>query len=169
MRLYGTICSPLLGHFVDQFVTCSLSDPDLSDLVQEVQRHRHSGNIEKKTGCYKKGPHCRFNYPRFPSERTIIAQPLKKDSNQTEKQFSEKKNKIKETLQKVKDVLVELEDEILDLMDTEDEILEMAGVTKEDYYEALKYSHVGAYVILKRKPNEIYINNYNPGMGSNGP
>ena len=159
----------VLSSFVDQFVTCSLSDPDLSDLVQEVQRHRHSGNIEKKTGCYKKGPHCRFNYPRFPSERTIIAQPLKKDSNQTEKQFSEKKNKIKETLQKVKDVLVELEDEILDLMDTEDEILEMAGVTKEDYYEALKYSHVGAYVILKRKPNEIYINNYNPGMGSNGP
>ena len=105
----------------------------------------------------------------------IWAQPIdltsttKKDSNQTEKEFSEKKEKIKETLQKVKDVLVELEDEILDLMDTEDEILEMAGVTKEDYYEALKYSHVGAYVILKRKPNEIYINNYNPGMGSNGP
>ena len=159
----------VLATFVDNFVTCSLDDPDLRDLVKEVQWHHHSGNREKKTGCYKKGPHCRFNYPRFPSKRTIIAQPPKKrkkgvegaDKDETEKEFSERKKKYKESLKKVKDVLVEIADEELQTI-SEKVILEKAGMTSDDYYEALRHSQVGACIILKRKPSEIYINNYNP-------
>ena len=72
----------VLAKFVDTFVTCSLKDKDLAQTVEQVQRHRHKGNVEKRTGCYTKGPTCRFSYPRFPSEKTIIALPLNKDDEE---------------------------------------------------------------------------------------
>ena len=151
----------VLAKYVDKFVTCSLEDEDLHDLVYEVQRHSHKGNVEKKTGCYKKGTTCRFNYPRYPSERTIIAQPLKNDQGISDKEFEAKKKKLKKILEDVKEVLIKLtEDEQNSL--TIDEILTRAKVKKNDYYEALSFSKTGITVILKRRPNEIYINNYNP-------
>ena len=61
--------------FIDEFVTCELNEDDnaLFEIVTNVQRHHHT-----KT-CSRRGQSCRFNYPRFPSERTILAKPLSTD------------------------------------------------------------------------------------------
>ena len=150
------------AKFVDKFVTCSLEDyGELSDTVRDVQTHRHSGNRKKKTGCYKKGSVCRFGYPRFPSDRTIIAQPLERKDGESAKEFEEKKKRMKELLDKVKHILEEMDKERLESI-TLKEILEKAGIQSSEYHDALGVSQKGACVILKRKPREIYINNYNP-------
>ena len=147
----------VMAKFVDKFVSCSLQDEDLQETVQDVQKHSHKGSWEKKTGCYKKGRTCRFNFPRFPSEKTIIAQPL----NSEDPDYEAKKKEYKDALQRVKEVLIRLSNEEQNTVDLE-AILKEAKVTKNKYYEALKVSQTGACIILKRKPNEIYINNYNP-------
>ena len=154
----------VLAKLADTFVSCSLDDADLRDLVMEVQTHRHSGNREKKTGCYKKGHFCRFNYPRLPSSETIIATPTKRgeyEKDESERKFLERKKKYKETLQRVKELLVELSEDELNVIN-EETLLAKAGVSKDEYYNALRHSQVGACIVLKRKPSEVYINNYNP-------
>ena len=37
-----------------------------------------------------------------------------------------------------------------------------AKITLENYHEALSISERGKTVVLKRKPSEIWVNNYNP-------
>ena len=167
-----------LSEFVDDFVSCSLSEKTLEKTVREVQMHGHCGNRMEKTGCFKKGPSCRFGFPRFPSEKTIIAQPLKitdkefEGQDNPEKALKEEKKRLKSILDKVKMVLIELDEK-----DKKEEkegrkgylktisiayILKKAEVEINEYYKALGVSQNGACVILKRNPEEININNYNP-------
>ena len=151
-----------VAAFVNSCSTCDLKDEDLADTVDKVQRHRHKGNVEKNTGCYKRGKTCRFNFPRLPSEKTIIAQPLKQGEMSARK-FDAQKKEYKEILQKVKDKLVELTEDWKKECSLEtDDLLEKAGVNKEKYYEALEVSQNAAFIIMKRDPKEAYINNYNP-------
>ena len=59
---------------VDEFTTVSLHGNtvghDVARIAEEVNVHHHT-----KT-CRKYNETCRFNYPRFPSHKTIIAQPV---------------------------------------------------------------------------------------------
>merc|ERR1711893_512760 len=93
------------AKFVDTFVSCSLEIEDLAETVQEVQQHTHT-----KT-CRKYGTTCRFGYPKFPSNRTIIAQPLKKENFPSKRAYNNEKKRLKEILEKVKEVLTELDEE----------------------------------------------------------
>ena len=145
----------ITASFVDSFITCSLDDPGTRDIVQEVQKHSH------RETCKKKGNSCRFGFPRYPSERTIIAQPLHEDDYPTEEAFKESKARYKKILSDVKEVLQQLDEEELQTLTLAD-ILSRAGVQSQDYHEALGVSQTGSCVILKRKPSEIFINNYNP-------
>ena len=160
LKRLNTKDKEVVARFVDKFVTCSLDDENLKDTVLDVQKHSHRGSIEKKTGCYKKGPVCRFSFPRFPSERTIIAQPLQQ-ADMSNKEYEDKKKRLKKILNDVKKVLVTLSDDDKNTFSLQD-ILQKARVGKTEYYEALEVSQTGAYIILKRKVNEIDINNYNP-------
>ena len=151
----------ITARFVDLFVSCSLKKyKDLTETIKKVQTHNHCGNPKKKTGCYKKGPTCRFNYPRFPSKETIIAQPLRQNENERDEDFEKRKEKMKLILMKVKMVLEQLTENDLKDMSIKD-ILKKCNVKEEDYYEALSSSNMGSCVVLEREPNEIYINNYN--------
>ena len=90
--------------FIDSFVTCTLLDPEVVDIVSAVNVHRHTRT------CKKYNTFCRFNFPKFPSVRTIIATPCDvKFANESE----EDKKKIFDgycnLLQKVKDVLLDEE------------------------------------------------------------
>ena len=62
-----------IRNFINTFISCSLQDETVSHIVREVQIHNHS-----KT-CRKYGSKCRFGFPKFPSEYTIVAQPLLAD------------------------------------------------------------------------------------------
>ena len=60
---------------IDQWISCSLNtgNEELNKIVREVNVHKHTKS------CKKYGPNCRFNFPRLPSNETIIARPLSKD------------------------------------------------------------------------------------------
>lgn len=42
-----------------------------------------------------------------------------------------------------------------------DKVLELAEVARDEYTEALEISNKGNVVVLRREPNECFINNYN--------
>ena len=54
-----------------------------------------------------------------------------------------------------------LESEEFDKNSTLEQILEKLEIDEEDYENALQVSERGKQVILKRRPNECFINNYN--------
>ena len=61
--------SQVICDFVDKYVQASIpeSDQTLNRLVTELQRHSHSASCGEK-----KGSPCRFNFPRSPTDRTIL-------------------------------------------------------------------------------------------------
>ena len=114
---------------IDQWTSCSLDtgDEELNLLVKEVNTHHHTSS------CQKKG-HCRFNFPRLPSKRTIIATPLKIPKNETSEEKDkrmERTKKASDILRKVKDALKLLEDNDEDL--NLEQYLQELGISLNDY------------------------------------
>jgi ATP-dependent DNA helicase PIF1 len=140
--------------FVDKFISCSLTNKDVCDIVREVQIHRHTHS------CQKYGKGCRFGYPRFPSDFTIIAQPLKAFLTLTADEEKALLKQHAKVLSKVKSVLKSLDEERQNSTSIK-EVLDEAGVSTDQYYSALKVSKRGTSIILQRTVAEIYVNNYN--------
>ena len=69
-----------VSKFADLFISCSLKDPRTVDIVRLVNMHHHTMTC-KKYGC-----DCRFYFPRFPSRKTIIAEPVHMMEPSSEKQ-----------------------------------------------------------------------------------
>ena len=89
-----------LVKFVDEFVTVSLMDPVIEELVRLVNCHHHTRT------CRKYGCKCRFYFPKFPSMRTIISIPARLKFKDMKPEDSEKKTEELQTiLKKVKEVL----------------------------------------------------------------
>ena len=155
----------VLEKFIDTFISCSLNTEQVSKIAKEVQIHHHT-----KT-CRKYGSKCRFNFPRFPSIKTIIAQPLSMDDFSTEKEFEAELCNLEKVLENVKYVLDNMDDlfgkdklftdHLLDEI-TLGDILEHAKVKEDLYYKALSVSRAGKVIVLKRNVDEIWVNNYNP-------
>ena len=132
-------------HIIEQFVTCELpheADPFYST-VSEVQTHNHTKNCRRKTEL------CRFGYPRLPSEQTIIAVPIES----TDQPGIAEKLKI---LEKAKSLISSPNPP-----KTFEDFFSRLQVSRELYHEALSLSKKGKVVVLKRRPNETHINNYN--------
>ena len=163
-----------LTAFVDKFTTVStnksLVGEKVSEIVQNVNKHCHT-----KT-CRKYDSSCRFNFPRYPSRRTIIAVPLSNVSDDERKEMLKNQTVI---LKKVSDVLqdndaIDLiitrfgtsESESLQTYQTNKQLrieamLNLAGVSLEEYENALSFTNVGYKVIHERDITEMYINSYN--------
>ena len=135
--------------YIDRIITCSKpeSDPELQDLVNR-QTHRHSHTCRKKSKKI-----CRFNYPQPPMRCTQILYPLDNDispavvksSKELWKSIKNKLNDFKEG----KDI-------------TFDELLQELDVSERQYILAIRSSLNSPTIFLKRSPNELRINNYNP-------
>ena len=85
-----------LEEFTDWCITCSLMDPTTRDIVKEVNKHQHFTK-----SCRKKGPKCKYGFPRFPSTKTIICVPsriLYKDDEMKEKEMIDKSSRIKKKM-----------------------------------------------------------------------
>ena len=162
----ATICG-----FIESFISCSLQDENVSHIVKEVQIHNHS-----KT-CRKYGTKCRFGFPKFPSERTIVAQPLLEKNFPSKKDFEKHQKKLQTVFDKVRKVLDDMDSrkkddrlfaEHLIKKITIDDILIHAEIaddlksSRELYYEALGVNKKGKVIILKRTVEEMWVNNYNP-------
>ena len=89
-----------LKNFIDEFTTVCTNEStvgeNVSRKVLEVNLHSHTKS------CRKYDCPCRFLYPRFPSIRTIIAEPIQGVNDEEKK---ERLKKYEETLEKVRDVL----------------------------------------------------------------
>ena len=88
-----------LTEFTDWSVSCSLKDATTRDLVMEVNKHQH---FDKS--CRKRGPNCRFGFPRFPCTKTIVAIPSKiryQDDDELEKEIMAKSKDIKLKIEEV--------------------------------------------------------------------
>ena len=144
----------ILADFVDRFTCCSLQN-EVSEIVRQVQIHKHSRT------CSKYGMTCRFSYPKFPSKKTFIAQPLSKTDFESDAKYKATVSKYTATLDSVRKVLGNLEEDKLASYSVND-VLNLAKVKEKDYEKALSVSSVGTTIIMKRAVDEIYVNNYNP-------
>ena len=248
----GNFVDEKVPELIDKWISCSLtnykkdpnnskklvSDEKLNKLVKEVNVHKHTKSCKKGTNS------CRFSFPRLPSNKTLISNPVSEEDfrdvahnlisntiseEESSKQiynlihnpvskedlckpmYKEKLDEAKSILQTVKDKLSDMsekklekaitnfakelykkkisnaktilstvknklkemteadpekpssDDEKLDLENSSlDEILNHLKISSDDYHNALTISERGKTVVLKRKPNEMWVNNYNP-------
>ncbi|WAR15763.1 hypothetical protein MAR_005868 [Mya arenaria] len=136
--------------FIDTYITCEIPDPEedqeLYSLVQR-QCHHHTRTCKKN-----KNKTCRFSYPKTPSPETCIARVPEGENSDTLKE------EARLVLQKVHQLITSPESEF-DGMSTLDVILQMAGVSSNEYVSALQVAQ--RRTVLKRSPQEIMVNNYN--------
>jgi len=135
--------------YIDRIITCQkpVNNPELLNLVNR-QLHRHSHTCHKNTRS-----ECRFNYPQPPMRETNILYPL--DSDMPEDELKIHKDNWK-MIKKHLDDMKEGEEISFD------QLLHDLQVTEENYLLAVRSSLHAATVFLKRNPNELRINNYNP-------
>ena len=156
---------------------------ELNQLVREVNSHHCTGSCRK----YDKNK-CRYDFPRFFSAKTIIANPFSNDVTEEEKKIHqkilEKRNLI---LKLVKDGYKKLDENDMQFdKDPRKFLEEICGLNTNDhsffsedpdniilkidkphdileiYNTAISISEKGRIVVLKRKISERNINNYNP-------
>ncbi|XP_071155864.1 uncharacterized protein [Mytilus edulis] len=152
---FGEVENDEIITFIDKYISCEIpdekEDKELHDIVMAV--HQHSKKHSKS--CKKKGTVCRFNFPRPPSNRTFISEPSDPD-----KDSEEEEEFAKEMLSKLWKVIKENEDKNLDVS----EIFKKAGLTQESFEKCYCFITNRNTVVLKRQPNEIYTNQYNPHL-----
>ena len=143
---------------IDKWISCALNPGDdiLNKLVKEVNIHGHTPSCKKG----KSQLDCRFNFPKFPSRRTLIAHPPSTDLSE------ERLSELEEILKRVKKTLDTLDnmtdDDVEELYHNDlDNFLADLDISIDDYEEALSTSQRGKIVILKRNLNERNVNNYN--------
>ena len=161
-----------LENFIDGFTTVSLNPnivgEDVVKIVTEVNVHHHT-----KT-CRKYDSSCRFNYPRFPTPKTIVAKPFKGSKEDRTKTMTD----YNEILQKISVVLEEKEivEKIMLSYSKNDEtksehqklieerirkICAIADVTYEEYIAAISTTNHGYKVVLRRDVDELFVNSFN--------
>ncbi|XP_076836836.1 uncharacterized protein LOC143482374 [Brachyhypopomus gauderio] len=157
--------------FIDHYVTCempSVDDTEMNEIVSSVQQHskRHS-----KT-CKKRGTICRFNFPRPPSSRTFLT-GRKTDNDKNvdddkcgEQSISANNNQSRPNMEH------DLADSILKnvrtaLLNTEanfqsaDDLFASLGINQETFEAAYQTISKKNSVVLKRKPCDAWVNQYN--------
>lgn len=146
---FGTDSDAKVTSYIDHIITCQ-KPKDNEELLKLVARqvHRHSHTCRKNTKR-----ECRFNYPQPPMRQTEILYPLDTDIAKTE---TKKHENTWKSIKLYLDDIKEGEDISFD------ELLLKLKVTEENYLLAIRSSINTPTVFLKRNPNELRINNYNP-------
>jgi len=140
--------------FIDKLVSVSSNPTEFSHDLINLQRHKHSHTCKKHV---KNGNKCRFGIPFFPMRKAMILEPFDDGetlSNEERKKISENKKNVAKELDKIsKDI-----DNSLSF----DQFLENIGINEQEYIRAIRVDLKKAKVFLKRAPNEVRINPYNP-------
>ena len=119
---------------------------DGGHLVMKLQTHSHSSYCHPHVNAK-----CRFNFPKPPSTRTVVARQLRVDVKM-EINVEENRNILRLIHENIeKDTSVTIED-----------ILQKEGISEERYIECLQVSsHHGSSIILKWNVADMCTNNYN--------
>ena len=144
---YGVDHDSEVCDFIDQYVSCKLPNQDgkLRELVLLLQKHKHSSYCKRNKSC-------RFNFPKPPSSKTLIAKSNEDDDDDVVAQNVA-------VLSKVQKLVAEGNTDM-----SLDDLLEKAEVSESEYTQALEVSSKGNVVVLRREPNECSVNNYNPSV-----
>ena len=146
----------VLTEIVDKMISCQLpeDDPNLKKIVSEVQKHKHTKS------CLKYNGKCRYDFPKLPSPKTILAKPLSENDG-TEEERTQKRENANSVLAKAKSLL---DTDDLDENMSFETFLEEIGTTEELYLEYLGITSKGRVLVLKRSIKERFVNNYNTEM-----
>ena len=139
---------------VENLIKCELpDDQEIRKIVKEVQQHNHTKSCMKYSGV------CRYGFPRLPSPRNIVAQPLPKEMSKAERE-KETKTAL-EILEKARNLI---QSEKFDNNVSFENFLVQVGVKEDEYVKSLSISSKGNVLVLKRGLKEIHTNNYNTEM-----
>ena len=108
-----------------------------------LQQHKHSSYCKRGRGC-------RFHFAQLPSYNTLISDPT---------DDTDMLKKVANTVTKVRKELV---DKNVNMNVNLDELLRNLSVSHSDYVNALRTSSRGNVIVLRCKPCECKVNNYNP-------
>ena len=143
----------------------SVSEKELFEFVKTFQVHRHS----KKCRKYRNDK-CRFNFGKFFTDKTIVAESIPEDmpeeiKNQVLKNRSDLLSKVKRyidtELNPSKKNIYDSTRSGNEVVKTIEEILSLLEISKEDYETALSISEDSDYQLyLKRPPNSRFVSNY---------
>ena len=133
-------------EYVDRIISCSSNDTHKKYI--DLQVHKHSKTCIKKTRNRKQ---CRFGAPWPPLDATQILYPLETEQLKDKEIYSKIYTDINKFIQ-----LKYKEKNYLEF----DEILTKLNINYEKYILALRSTINKKKIFLKRKLNEIYINNY---------
>ena len=154
-------------EFIDKYISCEVppeSDEELHEIVTSVQTH--SKNHTKS--CRKGGKVCRYNFPKPPSNRTFICEPVDRiHGNENDPNYQaeldkrkEEENQAKERLKTIWELLANSNAD-----ETEwNEILNTAGITQSEFEKCLATLAQKRTPYLKRRVKDQWINNYNPHL-----
>ena len=146
-----------IDKHVQAFVPSKETDGELHELVNMYQRHSHSKSCRKY-----KNVQCRFHFGKFFTDRTIVAEPLSEELDESMKsKMLQNRNEILSLVkQKIDDVLNPSLSTYNSLL-TEDDIFTSIGISKDQYLSALSISSDSNYELhLKRSLDSCFINNY---------
>ena len=134
--------------FIDRYQTAALCEEDeedgeINNLVNTVQRHNHSSY------CRKNGT-CRFQFPKAPSDKTIIARCTDNDQELVNSNA---------VLKKVNEFIHQYSEDITKV--SLQQILLLCNISEEDYVKALSVTKRGSKIILKRSTEDLSTNSFN--------
>ncbi|XP_026010111.1 uncharacterized protein LOC113013437 isoform X1 [Astatotilapia calliptera] len=178
---FGSDLEDHVYKFIDKYITCKMpdqnADPELHKIVSEVQVHSRNHS----RSCKKGNVSCRFGFPKLPVDQTMITfpSPDDDDDDHNDKQHSTSKEKgtnekqknrrmalakkmkeAKEKLQPLRDLLCDPNSSFEDLS----ELLHKCKLTYEQYLDCVFNLSNGHVILLKREPNDCWVNAYNADL-----
>ncbi|CAI5659046.1 unnamed protein product [Oreochromis niloticus] len=179
---FGSDLEDHVYKFIDKYITCKMpdqnADPELHKIVSEVQVHSRNHS----RSCKKGNVSCRFGFPKLPVDHTMITFPSpdddddhndkqhstskEKGTNEKQKQknrrmaLAKKQKEAKEKLQPLRDLLCDPNSSFEDLS----ELLHKCKLTYEQYLDCAFNLSNGHVILLKREPNDCWVNAYNADL-----
>ena len=148
-------------EFGDRHVQAYLPNKDTEPLFHELfvtyQKHTHSKTCKK----YKNIPF-RFNFGKFYTYRTIVAEPLSNDLCADVKTgiLTRRASILGTVKSKIDKILNPSKSEYISHL-TAAQVLTTVDISEQDYYWALSVSAYSEYELhLKRSTDSCFINNY---------
>jgi hypothetical protein len=150
--VFDTDTDETISTFIDKYITCNMpneqNDKELFDIVSKVQMHSKTHSMTCQKGSTSSNKKCRFNFPRPPFIITFIARPKPSDEiTDTDKRLA------RENIAKVR--------EVIENNTYHQNVFDAAGVTEADFKDSLCTLSKRNTVILKRQPEDCWVNPYN--------
>ena len=140
-------------EFIDKLISVSSKPTEFPEELINLQRHKHSHTCKKHV---KDGIKCRFGVPYFPMRKTMILEPFDDDERLIKKEY-EQISKYRQNVIKELDKVPKDQDNSLTF-----EELKNIRMNEEEYIKVIRAGFKNSKIFLKRAPNEIRINAYNP-------